>query len=342
MASLLGKFFSYIKGSQEDIASMGLAFILQSSETAREIINQYIFNNTNIKLGEINYSTQKVGQKLERPDISGLDDSGKEVIIFEAKFWAALTKNQPITYLNRLSDNSVLIFICPKLREISLFEEINFILKNNGIEYEINNNAFRLANKHILIIDWNSILELIKSAMIKNNENVSDIEQIIGFCEIIESTSFLPINDYDLSPSIARRINSFTDLIDKVIDKLKTQININLGNMRATPQKYGYTRYFIYNDFGIALDFNSKYWESTFDTPFWLTIKNIGDVGNMWQQTEEIKNKIKIIASKNRLKYFIINGLLVFPLIPLINQIEEEVINNITDSIIKIIKELES
>jgi hypothetical protein len=338
MASLLGQFFTYIKGSQEDIASMGIAYILQLSKSARDTINQYIFKNTNIKFENINYSTQSVGQKLERPDISGLNDDGKEVIIFEAKFWATLTKNQPVGYLDRLSDNSVLVFICPKLREISLFEEIDFRLKNSDIEYEIVNNVFHLKNnKYILIIDWNSILGLIKYAMLQNNENLSDIDQIIGFCEIIDNTTFLPIKDTDLSPSIARRINSFTNLIDKVIDNLKIHITINLDNLRATPQKYGYTKYFKYNNFGIALDLNLKYWESSFDTPFWLIINNVLE---NWQQTEELRKSLKMIASKNRIKYFIINGVLVFPIIPIINQVEEDVIKYITDDIIKIIKEL--
>jgi len=99
---------------------MGLAYILQSSESARGEINRYIFQKTDIKLGNINYVTQNAGQKLERPDISGFNEDGKEVIIFEAKFWASLTKNQPVAYLDRLGDNSVLIFICPKLRKMKL------------------------------------------------------------------------------------------------------------------------------------------------------------------------------------------------------------------------------
>jgi hypothetical protein len=339
MASLLGQFFTYIKGSQEDIASMGIAYILQSSKPARDAINTYIYNKTNIELGNINYSTQNVGQKLERTDISGFDDDGKEVIIFEAKFWATLTKNQPVAYLNRLSDNSVLIFICPKLREISLFEQVDFILKNNNIEYETVGNVFHLErNNYIIIIDWNSLLGLTKYAMLQNNENISDIEQIIGFCEIIDNTTFLPIQDIELSPSIAKRINSFTNLIDKIIDNLKIHITISFDNLRATPQKYGYTRYFIYDNFGIALDLNLKYWENSFDTPFWLTVQN--RLENGWQQTEELKKDLIIIASRNRIKYFLINKVLVFPIIPKINQVEEDVIKHITDDIINILKEL--
>ena len=47
MASLLGQFFSKIKGSQEDIASEGIVYILESS---RDAINIFIFNNTGISI----------------------------------------------------------------------------------------------------------------------------------------------------------------------------------------------------------------------------------------------------------------------------------------------------
>jgi len=173
--------------------------------------------------------------------------------------------------------------------------------------------------------------------MLQNKENISDIEQIIGFCEIIDNTSFLPISDVELSPAIAKRINSLTNLVDKVFDTLKIQITINTDNLRATPQKYGYTRYFAYNNFGIAFELNTNYWESVFDTPYWLTIKNNG---SRWYQTEELVNKLKSIASKIGIKYFIIDGTPVFPIIPLIDHVEEDVIKHVTDYIIGILKEL--
>jgi hypothetical protein len=339
MASLLGQFFPFIKGSQEDIASKGLAYILQASETARNAFNKYLLNKTNIVFENINYITQSIGENLERPDISGIDNTGKEVIIIEAKFWASLTSNQPIEYLKRLKDNSVLVFICPKLRELSLFEEVDLRLKNENIDYEVIDKNFKLQNKvHIQIVDWNSLLSLIRQALIQNNENISDIEQIIGFCEIIDNNTFLPINDNDLSPEIARRINSYCDLIDKVTDNLKIETSINMGNLKSTGQKYGYTKYFMYNDFGIALDVNLKYWATTFDTPFWLTIKNIG--GKAWNQTNELKNKLKEISSKTNMKIHDINGDFIFSIIPKINDIEENVIKGITHDIIQIFKEL--
>ena len=42
MASLLGQFYTRIIGSQEDIASEGLAYILQKSKSARLALNKIV------------------------------------------------------------------------------------------------------------------------------------------------------------------------------------------------------------------------------------------------------------------------------------------------------------
>ena len=116
MQSLLGQFYNRIKGSQEDIASESLAYILKKSIRARQTINQIVNLNTGLKFSDLSYKTQNVGDKLERPDISGINENGEEVLLIEAKFWASLTSNQPNEYLNRLTDNSILIFLVPSLR----------------------------------------------------------------------------------------------------------------------------------------------------------------------------------------------------------------------------------
>lgn len=87
MQSLLGLFYSRIRGSQEDIASEGLAYILQRSEAARLAVRKLIKADCGLELSDLTYVTQNVGEKLERPDVSGFDIDGKEVLILEAKFW---------------------------------------------------------------------------------------------------------------------------------------------------------------------------------------------------------------------------------------------------------------
>jgi len=340
MASLLGQFFTSIKGSQEDIASKGLAYILEKSISAKIVINNVIKNTTNLEFEKIKYITQNVGKNKERPDISGMDDQGNEKIIIEAKFWASLTDNQPVEYLNRLNEDAVLIFVCPKLRELSLLDEIEIKLQGSNIKYDKNNNIISVGNRYIFIVDWQYILEIIKRSLIENNEIklVSDIDQIIGFCEIIDDNTFLPIQDYDLSPSVARRINSYYDLLDKVYDKLKNEINAYKGTLQSRGQRFGYTIYFMINNYCITLELHFLFWKKIADTPFWIAINT------EWSKPQPIdfRDKLKKISIKLGIKIYEndSNPLLYFALKPKLNEVEDVVINDIAKQIIMIIKEL--
>jgi hypothetical protein len=338
MASLLGQFFPRIKGSQEDIASSGLAYILNSSEFARKILKDFIFDRSDTNIGEVNYLIQSVGNKLERPDISGIDMEGKERIIIEAKFWATLTKNQPVEYLNRLNENSVLLFICPKLREVALFNELKLRLENNELSIKTNENKIQLDNnKNIIITNWAFLLNYLKNVLNDNNEKllVSDIDQLIGFCEIIDNSSFLPINEIDLSPSIAKRINSFYDLCDKVFDKLLAIYKFDTSGGRATGLRYGYARYFTINNFGMGFILNMKFWEKYYSTPFWYYIKE------GWNdQSAEFKRKLNQIAIKLKLRTIESDNLLYFALFPEIDEVEDIVLEKITKIVQNIIEEV--
>ena len=61
-----------------------------------------------------------------RPGIVGLDDSGRERLLLEAKFAARLTDQQPTGYLTRLPGDvpSLLLVVAPTLRISSLWVEL--------------------------------------------------------------------------------------------------------------------------------------------------------------------------------------------------------------------------
>ena len=344
MASLLGQFYTRIKGSQEDIASEGLAYILQRSISARTALNKIIQLESGIKFEDINYITQNIGEKLERPDISGIDNKGKEVIILEAKFWASLTDNQPIEYLNRLGKNSILMFVCPTLRVRPVFEELSMRLQKASLANEINNtnHSFKLDdNKTLIVKTWQEILGTIRIQIVQDNEQIllSDLDQIIGLCETIDNNSFQPYQSEDFAPSFAKKINSYYDLADKVIDELKKRDLADTTNLNATPQKYGYTRYFKIENFGFSLNVRFDMWERIADTPFWLSIKD--GTGKTWVQNETFKALTKNIVSKKSILTFENNKRELFiPIFPLLDKTEDIVVNDITDKIIELKNEL--
>ena len=251
-----------------------------------------------------------------------------------------MTDNQPNEYLNRLSDNSILIFVCPTLRVRPVFDEIVMRIKKADLNCSINNQNHSVSfdnDKTLIVKAWQEILGMIRINLIQDNDQVllSDIDQIIGLCETIDNNSFQPYQSEDFSPSIARKINSYYELTDKIIDELKKRGLADTTGLNATPQKYGYTRYFRFGTLGISLNVRFDLWERIADTPFWLCIKD-ATIGNHWVQTEQFKSHTKNLANKFSLLAYENNKReLLLPVFPVTNKTEDIVINDITDQIIK-------
>ena len=86
-ASLLAHLYSRIKGSQEDVATLSLQYIVsQSAALNHEFTRRLCESLHGIVSTELNYACQSVGTELERPDIAGVDADGNEKILCEAKF----------------------------------------------------------------------------------------------------------------------------------------------------------------------------------------------------------------------------------------------------------------
>jgi len=341
MQSLLGQFYSRIKGSQEDIASEGLAYILQRSPSARLALNKILKSDCGLDFDELSYTTQNIGDKLERPDVSGFDASGKEVLILEAKFWASLTENQPITYLSRLCDNSALVFICPTLRVRPVFGEIVKRVKNSESDFTINQSRHTIrftTSKFLVVKTWSEILGTIRLQLVQANEQalISDIDQIIGLCDTIDSNAFQPIQSEDLSPLYPRRINSYLDLIDKVVDELKKRAFAETKGLRSGAQRYGYVRYFKASYFGVSLTARYDFWAECSDTPFWINLKD-DTSGKIWSISNEMREASRIVASHLGLTTYETNSReLFFAIFPALCKTEDAVINDMADQIIKL------
>ena len=348
MQSLLGQFYNRIRGSQEDIASEGLVYILKQSLESRKVINQIVKANTNLTFSDLSFQTQNVGKDLERPDISGKDENGNEVLLIEAKFWASLTHNQPNGYLKRLKDNTVLIFLVPTLRTRTVFEEVKSRILEENQDLEIDTENLKIliksSNKHIFIKSWNEVLNSIKSKIEQtNNINLlSDLNQIIGLCETIDQNSFQPITDEDLSPKIPKNINSYYEIIDKVVDELKNRNKgISTKGLVKTPQRYGYHRYFATQELGMNFALKLDLWEKCADTPFWLSI--VGGVTEKgWFLNEKLTQSIESLSVRKNLTLvpYPNNRGIFIGLRPILFETEDIVIGNLAEQIEKIIGEI--
>ena len=293
--SLFGNFFERIKGSAEFLASESLNYILNNAQKANENLIQLINRDNNSEYSMIRFSSQVQGDKLEIPDISGFNKDEEEVIIIETKFWASLTSNQPGTYLERLVDNGILVFVCPEQRTISLEDEIIHALK--GKCEQPANGLIKTENKTIIIYSWKTILDNLEKDIDNSDFEIrSDINQLTGLCERVDSESFLPITEKDMSPEIPRRILSYNSIVDKVIDCLVKDNILSTKGLKATPEKWGYRRYAFNENLTISVDVNFEKWARNVDTPIWL------EISEQWKVTplvHTINNEIEKKYERN-------------------------------------------
>jgi hypothetical protein len=340
MESLLGSFYSRIRGSQEDIASEGLVYILQRSSAASGAVRRMVSQECGVELPPLSFKAQATGENLERPDISGVDESFTERLIIEAKFWAALTANQPVEYLRRLpAPHGVLLFICPSLRVRLLWDELLRRVQQEGlpIRFDADRHLVSFGNGRFLFIKtWDQVLGLVKDAVMQegNRALISDTDQIIGFCHKMDDIAFLPILEEDLAPSVGKRIYSYYLLVDKLLHELKKRVDLDLSGMKATPQKDGYTRYFKAYDFGLRLDLNFKYWYEHAETPFYLGIYSSK---TKWIVTPELIQACKKAEALQNFKLVFIEGRLLFPIFPAFNEPEEVVLEKMSYHVAAII-----
>jgi len=94
---------------QENLATEALGFILANSLAASRRIHKICLPDRFFLSGDLRFETQRGGLEDCIPDMKCYDAQGRLRVTVENKFWAELTKNQPVTYLREFQDE------CPPL-----------------------------------------------------------------------------------------------------------------------------------------------------------------------------------------------------------------------------------
>ena len=339
--SLLAHLYPYIKGSQEDIATFSLQYLLSRSNKLNAAFTKFVADTADIQLGEsLQYICQVTGEseEKERPDMVGVDTDGVETVLFEMKFYASLTANQPNTYLERLRKNrgKGLLFVCPQSRKTSLWAKLQELSHSEATEtkkYCANVNGVNLA-----ITTWSEILGLLKQvASTTDNAFVPDIIQLEGYCNQMDSDAFIPFSAEDLSAKTAKQAERYYMVVDEVIDLLAANKSIKTSKkgLKATGHRKGYLRSLYVNEYGITLDYNRDAWkeESSVETPFWFSIRD-----SAWNQTDKIKEYLKTFPDR---KKAILWGTIYLAIEPLQNATFAEVCENLAEQILWHIRQID-
>ncbi len=338
--SLLAHLYTRIKGSQEDVATMALHFILSSSEKLNEAYNKLLSDVLGIGIDlDTIYSCQSVGENSERPDMSGVDRSGKEIVLCEMKFYAGLTSNQPNGYLDRLikENGRGLVFICPKSRQISLWSKIKELCINAGRILD-GENGYRVSADGMAmgLITWGEVIEVLRRvASAEVYEALSDIEQLSGFCNMMDQNAFIPFSDEELGPETARREDRYYQVVDSLVNKIASakEVETSLKGVRATPFWSGYSRAVSINGYWCVISYERRLWENSLaEVPFWVAIRD-----SEWKQPESFNVLFDKIPNKDK---YALDGFTWIALPLLTNVPLDDIVNEMFETILEYIKML--
>ena len=285
MTSLFAQILPMFTGQTERAATEALRHILQQSEPARNALENLLLI-AGVETGPLTrFQTEVSGNEGERVDLVCSDEHGTERVLIEAKFWAGLTDNQPNTYLARLPEDthSALLFVAPAQRIETLWPElcrraeeqhklrITSDTPTSGVlrGVTIDSNGHKM-----MVTSWQAALEQMQSraSMAGNAAAVRDIEQLRGLTERMDSDAFLPIHSHELAQEFPRRMLNLADLVDDATQRAIANGWADTTGLRATPQRYGYGRYFRLKDVVVwfGIDMASWAWVDSGHTPLWL------------------------------------------------------------------------
>lgn len=322
--ALLAHLYSHIKGSQEDIATLSLQYIVTHSAELNSAFTYELGSALNIKLPEeLNYSVQSSGKNRERPDISGKDTEGKEIILCEAKFYAGLTANQPIAYLDRLVSNhgKGLVFICPVARRTNLWSTLLDLCAERDV-IKVNNFSVLVDGVGLALLTWSQIIQTLRSTAASVAPSyISDIDQLDSFCKQMDSEAFIPFSLEELGPETARKEERFYHILDglKAAFKADKTLTVSTKGLMTNANRDGYVTHLLVNDFAVTVRYDRRMWLDmhTDETPFWVTLYD-----SKWGQPESFMQAFHIYKDTARFP----DNRVSLALYPLVNATLDEVV----------------
>jgi len=318
--SLFGHLAARFSAHPENLAIEALNYILNSSVVAKQAFIHYITQADITFASNLMFQTQVSGKDNAIPDLVGVDSIGRPVVIVEAKFWAGLTDNQPVTYLKRLpSDaNSIVLFIAPAQRFSTLWSELlrrcaisGFAATQQhtvGAEFLIGKID---TNRMLGLVSWRGILAFMLRVLDAEGQLaiVSDILQLQGLCERMDEKAFLPLRSEDLTADVGIRIGQFCQLVDDVTNRVVAEGYASVANLRASAGSGWYGRYLTLQGHGCLLHFNASRWSELRATPLWLRVKD-----REWKLTQRLRDALSSLEMEEPSRLLLIGDELLVPL----------------------------
>ena len=267
--SLVGHLVPLI-GPAEPAATRALHYVLNAAPKGVVAVFVELLTGGRFEIGRIACEWSFDGV---RPDLAVYDAQGTPRLFVENKFWAALTDNQPVAYLDKLpsDEGSTLAFIAPKDRAVSLWAELQERCRDLECAGEAGTKdvrRMRVGERRLVLTSWGCVLDAMMKAARDHPVVQQDIAQLRGLTESMTSGVFPPLGgDEATDQRVPRRIMNYAGLIDPIADRLITDGVADVKGLKAD----GWGRWMRLRErFELRLGIHTELWCDSEITPLWI------------------------------------------------------------------------
>jgi hypothetical protein len=131
-----------------------------------------------------------------------------------------------------------------------------------------------LDGRQMALISWRTLLNYIQVRLEAEGDRrtLGDLTQLMGLCEHMDSTAFIPLTSEDLTNSLYKRVLQFSDIVDDIVRILVDRGEADTKGLTAVSTKGVYGRYLRFRGVGCHLACDVRRWTLLAPTPLWLTV----------------------------------------------------------------------
>lgn len=277
----------------EELAVAALAYVLNRYPASIEGLAELVEPVPDMRLSAQPFETEVVAPDGTRPDVLQRGEDGSERLFIEAKFYAPLTRNQPVPYLARLPDKGVsaLMFLAPAERVEELWPELLGRLTGYGMQYsDVGPRCVAIEGerKHLLITDWTKLLDNMEERLTDSTFGHAELLQLRGLVQFAKS-------------GVGKSALSGEELVNRVTEVGKAAGWLDTQGLRATPRSYGYGRYaYLGRRYKLCvwMGVNLDLFEQLASTRLWMQCDRWSD-GDSRRWNEQVRPALKDRMSPN-------------------------------------------
>jgi len=267
--------------AKEDVATDALAYILQSSESARTGMMR-LLRCVLPEIPALTFRTQQEQYNV-RPDMWGYHDEEPRVYL-ESKFWAGMTDSQPCSYLTALARHgqpSVLLFVVPEARAHAIWHELMRRLDSAEIaaaDRDVPSAIICAATTSIgpilAVTSWTRVLATLEIEAVDDPRARMDIVQLRSLCEAADRDAFVPISAEEATDQrVAQLVLQLGSVLQAAVDLAVARGILTIEHLRPTASwdRIGrYARFRGEPGAGVWIGIHFGLWLQHGGTPLWL------------------------------------------------------------------------